>query len=405
MEMLNLEDRPSFDESVEGIELHSHYPYASTKLQSGDEIRIAVQQQDIYTLPCESFLYLEGKFLKEDGTGLPPNAKLTQNAFAFLFDEIRYEICGTEVDRIKNPGISSTLKGLSSIKRGRINENAGWTSPESNNLSMNSTEGHFNACIPLRLLLGFAEDYQKVIINVKQELILIRSRRDENSYISTDAAEKAKIELTNLSWKIHYLNLNEYQRLLMLRQLKKENIISVPFRSWELYDYPLLPTAQRQLWAVKTSTQMEKPRFVFLAFQTKRKNISVLDSSKFDHCCLTNVKLFLNSKSYPYDDLNVNFSTNQYGMLYYMYSNFQKSFYAEPNPSPLLSLSQFRDDAPIIVIDCSKQSESIKTGPVDVRLEFEASKPFPPDTTAYCLIIHDRIIEYNPLTNIVRRMV
>lgn len=42
MEKLNVEEPPRFDESIEGIELHSHYPYASTKLQPGYEIRIAI---------------------------------------------------------------------------------------------------------------------------------------------------------------------------------------------------------------------------------------------------------------------------------------------------------------------------------------------------------------------------
>jgi len=39
-----------------------------------------------------------------------------------------------------------------------------------------------------------------------------------------------------------------------------------------------------------------------------------------------------------------------------------------------------------------------------VRLEFETKDNFPELTTAYCLIIHDRIIEYNPMTGDVRKL-
>ncbi|XP_024084824.1 uncharacterized protein LOC112127719 [Cimex lectularius] len=409
--LLNVEGKPVFDECIEGIELHSHHPYASTKLEHGEEIRISVQHQDIYTLPSESFLYIEGRFLKEDGSAPPLVAKLTQNAFAFLFEEIRYEICGAEIDRVKNPGIAGTLKGLASIKKESVNENTRWTSSDSIALNITSENGHFNVCLPLNMLFGFAEDYRKIIVKVKQELILIRSRRDDNCYLTKAVTEGenriveiAKIELQTISWKMPYLTLNDYNRLQLLRQLKKEKAILVPFRSWELYEYPLLPASQKQLWSVKTSTQLEKPRFIILAFQTNRKSNPENNASNFDHCELTSVKLFLNSKSYPYKDLNINFSTNQFGMLYYMYTNFQRSFFAETHPSPLLSLARYKNNGPIVVIDCTKQCESVKSGPVDVRLEFEASRAFPENTTAYCLVIHDRVLEYNPFSNIVRKM-
>jgi len=36
----------------------------------------------------------------------------------------------------------------------------------------------------------------------------------------------------------------------------------------------------------------------------------------FDHCNLTNVKLYLNSEFYPYDDLNLNFNKRRAAILY-----------------------------------------------------------------------------------------
>ena len=53
---------------------------------------------------------------------------------------------------------------------------------------------------------------------------------------------------------------------------------------------------------------------------------------------------------------------------------------------------------------CSRQIESIKNGTVDVRIEFEFKENVPANTTAYCLILHDRVVEYNPLTNVVRKI-
>lgn len=91
-------------------------------------------------------------------------------------------------------------------------------------------------------------------------------------------------------------------------------------------------------------------------------------------------------------------------MLYDMYVNFQNSFYGK-ECEPLLNRSQFITYTPLFVIDCSRQNESLKSAPVDVRLEFEAHANFPASTSAYCLILHDRIIQYNPVSGDVKKLV
>ncbi|CAG9840710.1 unnamed protein product [Diabrotica balteata] len=69
---------------------------------------------------------------------------------------------------------------------------------------------------------------------------------------------------------------------------------------------------------------------------------------------------------------------------------------------PCLTPTNFIQKAPIFVIDCSHQNEAVKGGAIDVRLELEASENFPGNTSVYCLIIHDRTVIYNPLSNLVK---
>lgn len=87
-----------------------------------------------------------------------------------------------------------------------------------------------------------------------------------------------------------------------------------------------------------------------------------------------------------------------------MYTNFQTSYYGK-EAEPLLNKEDFLNYAPLVVIDCSKQNDSLKSGPVDIRLEFEAKNNFPAGTSAYCLILHDRIVEYNPISGGVKKLV
>ncbi|KAF0747431.1 Uncharacterized protein FWK35_00017960, partial [Aphis craccivora] len=95
--------------------------------------------------------------------------------------------------------------------------------------------------------------------------------------------------------------------------------------------------------------------------------------------------LFLNSMAYPYDNLNLDFTKNNFILLYDI-------------PSTFLS------NALIVVIDTSKQNDSATASSVDAQLEIEASESLK-GVTPYCLLIHDRIVEYVPFTREVRKLV
>jgi hypothetical protein len=409
-DILDIGSKPEFSEGVVGMELHTYQPYSSKSFGNGDEIRISIHHQDICTAPGRSFIHIEGKLLKSKGGSPSKDFALTNNAFAFLFDEIRYELNSVEITRVRNVGTTSTLKGYASYSAEKVKslQNSGWLLPNGESELVND-KGYFNACIPLNCLLGFAEDYDRVLYGVKQELVLIRSRKDVNAIKklpNSEEEDEPKFELTNVSWKIHHVTLSDRERIRLLDFVNRGQTVTMAFRNWELCEYPLLPQSTGQTWAIKTMSQLEKPRFVILAFQNNRKDRMDNDSSLFDHNELTDVKLYLNSASFPYNDLNLDFEIGRFGLLYEMYRGFQEAYYPDREyNSPLFTLKSFKDKAPLVVIDCSKQNEQVKTGPVDIRLEFKSKVAFPANTTAYCVIIHDRVVEYNPLTGEVQRVV
>ena len=406
IDILSIAGEPVFVDRIVKIETHTYNPYANTTFGYSDEIRIPIQQQDLYTLPCESFIYVEGKLAsneKPSADRVPPIATaLVNNCVAFMFEEIRYELDGVEIDRTRNVGITSTIKNYVSLtsERDKILKNAGWDI----SMAAHSPIGDFNFCVPLNLLLGFCEDYKRVVINARHELILIRARNDNNCIVSQQTYEP-KIDLLKIQWRMPHVVLNDVNKLSLLRTLDSGRYLSVPFRSWDLYEFPLLQNTTKHSWAVKAATQLEKPRYVIFALQTGRKNVLSQDTSMFDDCKLTNVKLYLNSDFYPYDDMNLDFNKNKIAVLYDMYSRFRKVYYGSDNDEALLTVRKFLLCGPLVVIDCSRQNESIKSATVDVRIEFDCKENVPSNTTAYCLIIHDRVIEYNPLTNVVRRIV
>ncbi|KAI8123527.1 hypothetical protein CVS40_6005 [Lucilia cuprina] len=200
--------------------------------------------------------------------------------------------------------------------------------------------------------------------------------------------------ISNISWRIPHVQLSDFSKLNMMKTINSGTSIPIAFRSWDCHINPQLNTGTNHIWNVKLAANRERPRFVLVAFQNDKK---------FVHCNLSNIKVHLNSESYPYDDLNIKFKNERFAILYDMYLRFQQSYYMR-EPQPLLTSQEFKNNAPIIVIDVSHQNESVSSGPIDIKLEFETSENVPANTSAYCILIHDRIIEYIPLKGQVRKV-
>eukprot|EP00102_Acyrthosiphon_pisum_P006905 XP_003240858.1 PREDICTED: elongation of very long chain fatty acids protein 1 [Acyrthosiphon pisum] len=104
-------------------------------------------QTDVYPYLHESFIFLEGTIT--DAT----KVKLSNNGYSFLFEQIRLEINGIEVDSTRALGITSSLKGYLSCTPDNYNcyENSGWNFK--NATQSENEKGEFSACIPLKYWL------------------------------------------------------------------------------------------------------------------------------------------------------------------------------------------------------------------------------------------------------------
>ena len=103
------------DDSINKYEHFEYEPVTGTNLNnSGGDIRINIETQDLFTHPSESFLLREGRLIKANGTAYA-NADLiflTNNAPMHLFKSIQYELWGQEIEKILYPGQATTMLGL-----------------------------------------------------------------------------------------------------------------------------------------------------------------------------------------------------------------------------------------------------------------------------------------------------
>ena len=94
----------------------------------------------------------------------------------------------------------------------KVVENAGWFGLSEERQIVND-QGYFDVFIPLSMILGFAEDYKKIVVNVKLELVLTHSRDDFYAVLQEGTRgnnnlmtyEKFKIDLTKIEWLMPYV--------------------------------------------------------------------------------------------------------------------------------------------------------------------------------------------------------
>ncbi|XP_061704175.1 uncharacterized protein LOC133515619 [Cydia pomonella] len=254
--ILDVGGKVVFDDSIESIEFHPYTPY-NDSYKNNDAIHICINRQDLIVLPSQSQLLIEGN-TKE--------CLLVNNAPAFLFQDIRYELNGVEIDRTRDCGITSTMKGLVSYSKDMdfALENAGWC------VGAKKEHSEFSFTIPLSHLLGFAEDYKKVIMNAKHELIINRATTDLNAIECKDVAKKPEVEITRVIWRMPVLKVSDKEKLRLMSYMEAD---------FETNSYPLLFDAFSNFQMAYYNREYSSPQLNRAHYKTQSPLI-VIDTSR-----------------------------------------------------------------------------------------------------------------------------
>ena len=265
-DILNIEATAAQDDSIVKKDFYSYTPYTNS-FDESEEIRILIQNQDLCLLPCESYLYMQIIVTTENHKASDTNkVKFTSNFPSFLFSDARYELNGIEIDRIKNVGITLTMKLLTASRQsnsiGYYYFNQGFISKSAQNEVKDIV---YDVMVPLSIWFGFCDDYRKVILNSRHELIMNRARNSINCvHGGSEAADSAsvKIKVSKVEWRMPHITLADKVKLHMNNVVSKNKRLSIQHRSWDLYEYPELPQTTHHMWSVKTVSHLNKPRYV-----------------------------------------------------------------------------------------------------------------------------------------------
>ena len=412
--ILKVADNYKIDESIDDYETYSFYPITGTQLNNPGSITITVQNSDNFYHPANSWLEFEGQ-IKKATTGAFAATDMitfTNNGIMHLFDNIKYLLSSTEIESVFNPGTVSNIIGLAKysndFKAGLIQcwapdesdaaatTNEGFKRRQTFFVAKSDPIGSFRIAVPLKHIFGFADDYNKVLYGFVHTLVLNRSSSDKNALFKVSTmTDEGKVHLENIRWMLPRVSASDVVKYELLKQIQSEKILNVGFRMRQSIS-TTVPESNQFEWRLGVRSSPEKPRYIFLVFQTKRAEDQKKNMSTYDHCSLTSAHVLLNNDRYPLNDFETDFKKNHYDHLFHEFSSFIPKYYKvdEMIASTVVDPLSYKTLFPIFMFDVSKQSDRLKTGVTDITLKCHFSTNVPEGTVAHVVMISDRKLRF-----------
>ena len=409
------------DDSIDKYEDIAYEPVAGTNLNSsGQDIRLTIETQDIFTHPSESYLIIEGRLLRANDNSYGANdpVSITNNGIMHLFKRIRYDLSGQEIENIMNVGQATTMlgllkypddfsksKGLNQLwyKDTTVNAeeaNAGWNARRLYIITGSDPRGTFSFRISLKHIFGFCGDYDKVVYGLKHNLTL--TRNDDNDAIFRAANDAAgnpvaagKIRLDKISWFMPHVTPADNDKMELYKIIEKKEKIPVGYRMIQC-DSATIPQAISFSWRLSVKSSPEVPRFIIVGFQTDKRGDQLTNPSIFNNVNVSNIYVMLNSTRYPTTDYNISFLSQKYSRVYGDAAEFRSKFFNmdELISNPNITPADFKNLYPLFLFDVSKQSEKLKYSTTDIQIKMHFSANVAANTQAYAVIISDRLINF-----------
>ena len=431
--ILRITDPILKDESIDKYEEFAYEPIVgANKNTPGQDIRITIETQDIFTHPSESYLIITGQLLKADGT--PYNAAnritLANNGIMYLFKRIRYELSGQEIENIINVGQATTMLGLlkypddfsksKGLNQLWYKDTKNTTAVEGNNLNVGfkirrdyifgntdgvaANVGKFSFRIPLKHIFGFCEDYDKIVYGLKHTLTLTRDNDNTAifKFVDDDGAGNdrlafGRVNLDKIIWFMPHVTPADEDKMKLYKIIERKEKIPVGYRMIQCDSASIPPgNISSFSWRLAVKSSPEVPRFIIIGLQQNGINNQTTNPSTFAHLNISNMYVMLNSTRYPATDYDINFGIQQFSRVYGDVADFRSKFFNmdELISNPNINPSDYKGLYSLFLFDVSKQSEKLKYSTTDIQVKIFFRGDVPNNVQVYGVIISDRLINF-----------
>ncbi|XP_065203909.1 uncharacterized protein LOC135834000 [Planococcus citri] len=276
---------------------------------------------------------------------------------------------------------------------------SGWDIyPNSSNNLIND-QGYFTIIKPLSEVMGFFEDFRQCMVCVPQSLIFHNTTASDNIMMYSDnTGYNVTVIFKEIIWRMRHVKLRIDKEIKLRKEVLGNTNFTMFYRHW-LYQCTAIP-AQSTEYTWEIPVAYSRVKWVIVAFQKDSSYSINKRMSQFELFNVENVQLSINNYwLYPKDRLNVKVGERKAGNLYDMFLSFPKSYYNRQECDPICDYGTFLSKYPMIAIDCSHQPETVKDSLINAKLLINLREGFPINAKLHLVMIMDRKVIYNPLTN------
>ena len=166
----------------------------------------------------------------------------------------------------------------------------------------------------MKQILGFCEDYDKIVYGLKHNLTLLR-KTDDDAIFRGAADDAGKVSLDKISWFMPHVIPADAEKFSIYKTIESKVKVPVAYRTKQC-DMLSVPESTSFTWRLSVKTVPQKLRFIIVGFQTAKDGEQTKNQSTFDHANLRNAHEMLNSDRYPVVDYNLSFTNQNFSRVY-----------------------------------------------------------------------------------------
>lgn len=414
---LRLNDPIHTTNSIKFCRFTDYFPQESSHLNRPVPITIRVDNLDNFFLLEQSYFIIEIDLVKKSNGARYANTDLitiANNGPLFLFNKANLKFGDTVIEDYTDVGHATLVQGLLkyndgfSSNRGHVQcwsldddeytatteKNPGFANRHALLFESNDNEkGKAKFIIPFSHVFGFrGKILSGIRVSVQLERIInenpIFKSRAQNGTPLVDNVVDGTINITSLTWRIPYFDLNAEMASQISELLVSQPKIPFKFIVKQVEEFPVIQ-ANKFSRNLTTVTGSDKILGFVVVFQTGRLNNQKSNISMFDHCNVKDAAISLNNIRYPGINLYGGTQGLAYMENYNRYLEFRKLF---TNLEPEFSPMGYHTAFPIYCFDTSFQEDRISGNTITINIRFQFSENVPANTTAYVITFRERLM-------------
>ena len=400
-EFVNLNEKPLRDTSISNIE------YYETKISdpNGDQNpRFTIDYTDQWVLPCEAYLQLTGKLVKNDNTdyAADDNVAFVNNGPLHMFDRALYKIDNQAIETIEKPGEATMVMSLVDYSNDYVDmmgdqlmiaKDTGDNNTAAGNTGHTARKAQkkFDLCIPLSHIFRFAKDIRKVFYGMTHSVELVRSVSSDNAIMRADATDAGKIKFTNISLWMPRVTPSPASETKLLKFMDKKQTVYTPFQQLKYFD-KAYDDMRDITWDISNFSKTDRPRHVFIGFRLRDKeDDQEQNNAVFDPCGVTDISLVVNGEVHPRFPYTIDFGNGQVGRPFRDLLNY-RGVDNKYDSGMLITKGDFVKRYPIFHFDLEKMAEPLdnSTSTIQLRARLNAGGNY----RVHAVILADRDLSF-----------